>query len=736
MFALCLQFKLDSTYRFAGHIIFRVNALAQQNAGTRKKLKPQPFGRYLLLDRVAAGGMAEVYRAKTFGAEDFQRIVAIKKILAHVAEDTDFITMFKDEAKITVLLQHANIGQVYELGKIDETYYIAMEYVPGKDVKTLWKHQRKQKQPLPIPLACYIVQNMCEGLDYAHRKKDNYGVDLKIVHRDVSPQNVLVSWEGEVKVIDFGIAKAAGKASKTQAGILKGKFGYMAPEQVRGTPIDQRADVFAIGIVLYELLTGKRAFKAESDFSLLEMVRNVELTPPTIVNKNIPDELEKIVFKALAKDPDDRYQWATDLSEALQRFMLLSGKPANRMAMGKYLRENFTVDYDRERLRMESYRDIEMPEIPKESNPQPAAAQPAPIDRGSAAVLAALADEGGDFANMAATSAFAPSATSESNVHVQGREQSQPSINTDPGVHQTAGDTGITVHGQSQANLTGSAPRPAATTGFRPALKPAEAAPAPAVNKSSGALKYLGISLVALVLTVALGLGASVLLIGKGTVLVSSSPPDSVQVLVDGELKGSTRGGSLTIPEVKAGPHNVVAQKPGYLPFSGQVSVAKNATFTLPINLEKRPDPTGKLDISSTPAGASIFINGHDSGKKTPALLENIVADPAVKIQLKLKDYDMLEKTVAVQVDQSTRVEAQLHTRFVKAYIDSVPSGAQLYVNGKKVGKTPHQIVHIDPEDPPIEIKLKHKRCKDYVTRLPVVEGEGDRRERFELKCR
>ena len=705
-----------------------------------KKLKPQPFGRYLLLDRVAAGGMAEVYRAKVFGAEDFQRIVAIKKILAHVAEDTDFISMFKDEAKITVQLQHANIGQVYELNKIGETYYIAMEYVPGKDVKTIWKHQRKLKQPLSIPLACYIVQNMCEGLDYAHRKKDNYGVDLKIVHRDVSPQNVLVSWEGEVKVIDFGIAKAAGKASKTQAGILKGKFGYMAPEQVRGTPIDQRADVFAIGIVLYELLTGKRAFKAESDFSLLEMVRNVELTPPTIVNKNIPDELEKIVFKALAKDPDDRYLWATDFSEALQRFMLLNGKPANRMIMGKYLRENFTVDYDRERLRMESYRDIEMPELPKETAVAAANAEPAPIDRGSAAVLAALAEEGGDFANMAASSAFAPSPNSESGVYVQVGDQSQPSINSNPNITQ-AGLTqsgltpgAVTAAELSQATPTGLAQQ-ATQSGFRPALRP-HAAPVAAAKESSGALKYIGISLVALLLTVAIGLGASAFLIGQGTVLVSSSPPDGVVVLIDGQVMGSSKGGSLTIPDVKAGPHNVAAQKSGYVPFSGQVSVSKNATFTLPINLEKRPDPTGKLDVSSTPAGASIFINGHDSGKKTPAVLNNIVVGSDIKVQLKMKDYDLFEKVVQVQVDKSTRVEGVLHTRFVRAFIDSVPSGAKLFVNGKAVGKTPYKIEHIDPNDPPLELKLTHHKCKDYKTRLPVVAGEGDRRERFELKCR
>ena len=715
--------------------------MAQEKEGTKKKLKPQPFGQYLLLDRVAAGGMAEVFRAKVFGAEDFQRIVAIKKILAHVAEDSDFITMFKDEAKITVLLQHANIGQVYELGKIDEAYFIAMEYVPGKDVKTIWKHQRRQKRPVPINLACYIVQNICEGLDYAHRKKDNYGVGLNIVHRDVSPQNVLVSWEGEVKVIDFGIAKAAGKASKTQAGILKGKFGYMAPEQVRGTPIDQRADVFAIGVVLYELLTGQRAFKAESDFSLLEMVRNVELTPPTIVNKNIPDDLEKIVFKALAKDPEDRYQWASELSEALQRFMLLTDKPANRMDMGKYLRENFTVDYDRERLRMESYRDIEMPEVPKAPASAPASNEPAPIDRSSAAVLAAMAEEGGDFASAAAMSAFASSPTSESNVYDQNQDQSQPSINSNPSIRGVtpAGtmQTGTTQTGIAQSPGAAATPVRAAPVpaGIRPSLKPVPVANA-APKKSGGVLKYFAIAALALVVTVVLGLGASVLLIGEGTVLVSSSPPTGVEVFIDGSSKGATVNGSLTISAVKAGPHNIAAQKSGYVPFTGQVTVVKNATFTMPLLLQKLPDPVGQIDVTSTPPGASIFVDGHDSKKTTPAVIDNVVAAPEVSVALKLKDYEPFEKMISVEVDKKARIEAKLLTRFVSAYIDSVPSGATLFYNGTKVGTTPYTIEHIDPDDPAPEIKISHRGCKDYETRLPVIKGEGQRRERFELKCR
>ena len=313
----------------------------------------------MLLDRVASGGMAEVWRAKISGSDDFQRIIAIKKILPHVAEDEDFISMFRDEAKITVQLQHANIGQVFDFNKVGDVYYIAMEYIPGKDLKTVWKHQRKNvNQPLDFGLACYIAQQMAEGLEYAHRKTDNFGNELVIVHRDVSPQNVLLSWDGEVKVIDFGIAKAAGKAGRTQAGVLKGKFGYMAPEQIRGVQLDGRADVFALGVVLYEMLCGQRAFEAKSDFALLEKVRKVQLLPPRQINPNIPEELERILLKSLAKNRDERYPSASEFSQDLQRFLLMEGRPPTRYELAEYLKTSFQPDYAEECQRIESYRDF------------------------------------------------------------------------------------------------------------------------------------------------------------------------------------------------------------------------------------------------------------------------------------------------------------------------------------------------------------------------------------------
>ncbi len=315
-----------------------------------------------MLDRINIGGMAEVWRGKMFGAGGFERLVAIKRILPNIAEDDEFISMFIDEAKISVQLTHANIAQIYELGQINSSYFISMEYIPGKDMRAIFDRCRKKGEPAPVPLVAYCVSKMCEGLDYAHRKKDGMGREMNIVHRDISPQNVLISYEGEVKVIDFGIAKAAGKATKTQAGILKGKFGYMSPEQIRGLPLDRRSDVFAIGVCLYEMLTGERLFVGDSDFSVLEKVRKAEVAPPSTYNRRIPDALEKIVLKALARDVDERYQYANELGDDLQRFLLTSDSIFGRKDLMQYMKSTFAEDVEREKQRLQEYVDIKPPE--------------------------------------------------------------------------------------------------------------------------------------------------------------------------------------------------------------------------------------------------------------------------------------------------------------------------------------------------------------------------------------
>ncbi|MFC1611226.1 serine/threonine protein kinase [Myxococcota bacterium] len=283
---------------------------------------PTRFGKYILLDRINSGGMAEVYRAKVTGAERFQRLVAIKCMLPQLNEDVQFTTMFVDEAKLAAQLSHANIVQIYELGRINEQLYIAMELVNGRDLRHVIKRAAAARTPIPSGFAAYVISKAAEGLDFAHRKLGIDGSPMNLVHRDVSPQNILVSYDGEVKVVDFGIAKAEVRDTETRAGVLKGKFAYMAPEQVTGRRIDRRADIFALGAVLFETLTGRKLFKGESDFSILEKVRAAEVPPVSGNVADVPEEVDAILRRALTRDRDGRYPWASDLAEDMSPLLI------------------------------------------------------------------------------------------------------------------------------------------------------------------------------------------------------------------------------------------------------------------------------------------------------------------------------------------------------------------------------------------------------------------------------
>jgi serine/threonine-protein kinase len=335
---------------------------------------PAQFGPYLLLERVSVGGMAEVYKAKEYGVEGFERTVAVKRILPHVAEDDEFIAMFKDEAKIAVQLNHGNIAQIYNLGNEQDSFYIALEYVAGRDLRTIFQKAQQQGQPMPVAQAAYIIMKICEGLDYAHNKKDKYNRPLSIVHRDVSPPNILVSFEGEVKLIDFGVAKAAGRASRTQAGILKGKFGYMSPEQVRGMPLDRRSDVFSVGVVLFEILCGQRLFQAETDFATLEKVRAVDVPRPSSINPNIPKPLENIIFKALTREPEQRYQSAIELHDELQAFMFAQGLFYSRKDLAAWMRENYHREIENEKEKAAAQADLRPEQFKPNGRSKPAPA--------------------------------------------------------------------------------------------------------------------------------------------------------------------------------------------------------------------------------------------------------------------------------------------------------------------------------------------------------------------------
>jgi TonB family protein len=279
------------------------------------------FGQYVLVEKIATGGMAEVWKAYMRGVEGFQKVVAIKKILPHLSDNQDFIEMFIDEAKLAAQLNHNNIIHIYDLGKIQSSYYIAMEYIDGFDLKTILRRGGERDHPMSVELALFIASKIAAALDYAHRKKDFEEKEMGLVHRDVSPQNVLISQEGDIKLCDFGIAKAASKASHTQAGALKGKLQYMAPEQAWGRNIDRRSDIFALATVLFEMLTSRKLFTGDNELSILEQVREARVQPPSLYNDEVTPEIDKIVLKALQKDPANRYQTAGELARDIDAIL-------------------------------------------------------------------------------------------------------------------------------------------------------------------------------------------------------------------------------------------------------------------------------------------------------------------------------------------------------------------------------------------------------------------------------
>ncbi|HSQ34406.1 MAG TPA: protein kinase, partial [Candidatus Binatia bacterium] len=284
---------------------------------------PNELGDYVLLGLIARGGMAEIYKAKRKGVKGFEKVIAIKKILSGYGEDDKYIEMLVDEAKIAAELSHPNIIQIYDLGRKDNYYFIAMEYVPGKDLREIQGRLREKDQWFPEEISLFLTLKILEALNYAHKAKDSHGHALEIVHRDVSPPNILISYSGEVKLTDFGISKASIKMHHTISGALKGKLLYMSPEQARGEgTIDCRSDLYSVGVVLFELLTSKKLFLDTSEMGVLKKVQNGEILNPREINPDIDPALEKIILKSLNKDCDKRYQSAAAMIADLETFMV------------------------------------------------------------------------------------------------------------------------------------------------------------------------------------------------------------------------------------------------------------------------------------------------------------------------------------------------------------------------------------------------------------------------------
>jgi len=684
--------------------------------------------------------MAEVFKAKSFGVEGFEKLIAIKRILPNIAEDEDFITMFIDEAKIAVQLNHANIAQIFDLGKIDDSYFIALEFIQGKDLRTIWDRHKRRGLRMPIPMSAYVVTRVCEGLDYAHRKKDAAGQELNIVHRDVSPQNVLLSYEGEVKIIDFGIAKAANKASKTQAGILKGKFGYMSPEQVRGLPLDRRSDIFALGIILYELLTGERLFVGESDFSTLEKVRNVEILPPTTYNRNIPDTLEKIVLKALSKDPDDRFQSSYDMQEELQRFLILSKSNFARKDLSGYMKRAFKSDIQRELERHKKHEEMieetdvgadaddEPTELPTSRVP-PLVSQQAtlehdippsnqilsPQDSGSLGAIPTIAgpDDDDDDEDCETVvwdpredlSDAGPINTSSTEMPTARPQPppigGPPSRKPPPRIKQqppsskpppTKPDRPVAPYFDDVSFDTQTDETPNALSPFSLSDDPYSTGEATLAEENPIRKKRSPLNMVIAVLAViAVGVfGFAVFkylqqqgMFGGSATLIIQSTPANTQLWLDGQQVKNR------VENVKPGAHLLEAKADNYQAFKEEIHIAAGEEVPIAISLKFIP---AIIEINITPPDAIVKMDGKQVGDKSPVLLEDVL--PGVEHTFVFEHAKYVNQTEkwTLKPRESINKKIVMVEASFDLDIDRIPSGAKIVLDGNRKGQAPKVI--------------------------------------------
>ncbi len=312
----------------------------------------RPYGQYVLVRKLAEGGMAEIFLAKRLGADGFERNVVIKRMLPHLTSLPDFVEMFRDEARLAAKLHHPNIVRIEELGLAEGCYYICMEYLPGEDFSTTVRTASYRREYVPVPLVLRVIADAARGLHHAHESTDESGRPLNIVHRDVSPSNLYVTYEGQVKVLDFGIAKAETRLAHTRTGVVKGKYMYMAPEQASGGELNRRADVFSLGVSLYEALTHVRPFARDNDLAVLKALLEGEFQPPRALRPDLSPELEEVVLRAMAYEPAKRYPTAEALAEDLERLLAKEPQPPNGATLAAYLRASFGEERYTEKTRI------------------------------------------------------------------------------------------------------------------------------------------------------------------------------------------------------------------------------------------------------------------------------------------------------------------------------------------------------------------------------------------------
>jgi len=637
--------------------------------------EPRQFGKYYLIEKIAVGGMAEIYKAKTFGVDGFEKLLAIKRILPHCAADKDFITMLIDEAKLSVILSHANIVQVYDLGKIGDDYFISMEYIHGINLRDIMYRCREAQKPFPVDIAIFIISEVCKGLDYAHRKTDANGEPLNIVHRDISPQNVLISYEGEVKIVDFGIAKAAMNISHTMAGILKGKIAYMSPEQALGKVIDHRTDIFSAGILLYEMLTNSKLFTGESQFEVLKKIRTSRVEVAKLP-ASIPDLLKVVVTKALAYRPDERYQSAADLQVELTKYLYSTYSDFSPRKLSAFIKDVFAPELKEEQMRRARAMALESQTV--SMSVDEGAKQEDIVHRELTATPISISRETPVTGKVSLESIITPIRA------VAGREITEERERVVAGRPAPRWSRNVIYVAVALAVAYG-------LYRYVPAVRFWEPRVAPEAIEAVGTMEV-------------------------------TSVPDGAKILLDGKDTGLVTPVTIGSLQLRT-PYLLRLEKDTFKPAEKPVQLTSDTPVSIQINMERMG---GILNVVSDPPGAAVLLDGNTTGKNTPATIEDIPLDVDHRITLSKKDFEDFEQVIHLKSTTPENILAPLKAiaRLGSLLVTSSPDGAAISLNDQDMGRiTPATITDL-PLNQVYTVKLVKEGFEPWTRTLTLASAE------------
>ncbi|MCB0413884.1 MAG: serine/threonine protein kinase [Bdellovibrionales bacterium] len=633
------------------------------------------FGKYILLEKLAMGGMAEVFLSKAAGAGGIGKFFAIKRILPQYSDNKDFNRMFKDEAKVVMNLKHANIVSIFEFGVEKGQFFLVMDFVDGKNLRQILNKMKKQKVKFTIEQVVYIVKEVAAGLDHAHRCQDTEtGKPLNITHRDVSPQNIMISYDGEMKVVDFGIAKAESQIENTRAGTLKGKFGYMSPEQAEGHPVDLRTDVFSLGIILWELLANERLFISNNEINTLKKIRECKVPSLKEYVPNIHPDLEQIVYKALTKDRNVRYQTAAALQRDLSRFLNRQFPDYAPQDFAKSIKTLFADEILESRNKIVQYAK------------QSAQLQPPKVNDGHTYTHAAPKDEGNKILDMLKTNSLPEEShekldLSRFNTSKDGDDEDKTQVT---GTESSALDSSALQKELSRSiQLTHAAgkmaqeshpdlpkrPNNPAATKTQPSLnKPLQkkstsiqynsegSTPRPSFKRSGPSQTQIAFMVIGFLMLFATGI-------------------PFLKRIAPNQMNSLYKSTGIGIFEVTTGPQIEATENS---------SEEKNAQMVSP-SVTKEAPSQARFYIQSNPSGAEIYINGKNTGYVTPATIYVPNSQP-FNVELRRTGYISYQKE---QINLSQGDESNIETTLypmdtAKLDIDVRPVGrSRVYINGK-----------------------------------------------------